>query len=82
MRHPRRTKGLPLSLQYIANWEGKVLRQNQLIARLKNKGQCTREAEVILVGYEATLAKLRNHWATMQLLTAPSFEQNQKTESF
>jgi hypothetical protein len=42
-----------------------VLRQKQLIARLRMKGQSTEQAETGLKRFEKTLFQLESHWVVM-----------------
>jgi hypothetical protein len=65
---PARPKkyNIPLSLHFIADWEERVSRQMLLIARLKMKGRPTKDAEIILTGYQAALMQLRNHAQVMR----------------
>jgi hypothetical protein len=65
---PARPKeyNVPLSLQFIADWEQRVSRQMLLIARLKMKGRPTKDAETSLTRYQAALLQLRNHAQVMK----------------
>jgi hypothetical protein len=62
----RKEYNVPLSLRFIADGEERVSRQMLLIARLKMKGQPTKDAETILTGYQAALMQLRNHAQVMR----------------
>jgi hypothetical protein len=53
--------GVPLPLQFIANWEQRILKQEELIAELKQNGRSTKRAEGVLRNQLRALAMLRNH---------------------
>jgi hypothetical protein len=55
-----------MSLRFVAHWEERIAKQEQLIAELRNKGQSTNKAEGTLKTYKETLIKLRNHADLMQ----------------
>ena len=52
-----------LCMQFVAEWEQRVLKQEQIIAQLKIKGKLTREAEAELESHKRTLLQLRNNAA-------------------
>jgi hypothetical protein len=68
MKRRRLENDLSLSLRFIADWEGRVLRQKQLISRLEEQQKPTGPAELVLKGFERTLQQLQNHSEIMQKL--------------
>jgi hypothetical protein len=62
---------LHLAMQYLAEGESRVLRQQRLIALLKSRHSSTERAEDILKGFQQTLQKLRNHIDIMRELMPP-----------
>lgn len=68
MRRRRLGNDLTLSLQFIADWEERVLLQRQLISRLEEKRKPTGQAELVLKAFERTLQQLQNHSEIMQKL--------------
>jgi hypothetical protein len=60
-----------MSMQFIQDWQERVRKQKQLIAKLKRQRRPTGDDEAVLRGYEASLRQLCNHGALMQVLLAP-----------
>lgn len=60
-----------LSQQYLAESELRVIRQQQLIGKLKRQGRATDQAEKLLKDFEKTLLSLRNHLHIMEELMKP-----------
>jgi hypothetical protein len=60
-----------MSLRFIAHWEERVAKQEQLIADLKRKRRPAREAEAMLIVYKKSLHMLRNHAELMCSLMEP-----------
>ena len=74
MRH-KRINGVPLSLQFIADREQRIVKQKQLIAELKRKGRSTEQAEAELRRELLALATLRNHSdLSLELTKADPYE--------
>ena len=57
----KRSHGIPPSLQVIADWEQRIVKQKQLIAELKRNNCPTELAEAELGKHLRVLAMLRNH---------------------
>jgi hypothetical protein len=55
-------------MRFIAEGEKRLVRQRQLIARLKKQGRPTSQAESVLVAFELMVFKLRNHLEVMKTL--------------
>lgn len=68
MNRRRKGNALDLSRQFIADWEGRILRQKQLISRLQTKGKPTEQATLVLKRFENTLLELQNHSEIVQVL--------------
>jgi hypothetical protein len=62
--------GVALSLQFVAEGERHVSRQQRLVASLRERGQPSAEAEVDLARLETMLRRLRNHLEMMRELTS------------
>jgi hypothetical protein len=60
-----------MSLRFIAHWEERVAKQEQLIADLQKKKRATHQAEATLKSYQKSLAMLRNHADLMSSLLEP-----------
>jgi uncharacterized coiled-coil protein SlyX len=60
-----------MSLRFIAHWEERVAKQEQLIAELKSKGRPGTQAEATLRLYRERLQALRNHAEVMSSLMEP-----------
>ena len=58
-------------MQFIRDWQQRVRKQKQLIAKLKRQHRPTGDDEAVLRGYEASLRQLCNHGEVMQVLLAP-----------
>jgi truncated hemoglobin YjbI len=71
MTRRRNGKVLDLSRQFIADWEGRIRQQQQLISRLEKKGVSTEKAQLVLKRFESTLLELQNHSEIMQVLMKP-----------
>jgi hypothetical protein len=68
MRRQRRQNELYLGMRFITEGEMRLVRQRQLIARLKKQGRPTSQAESVLVTFELMVFKLRNHLEVMKTL--------------
>jgi hypothetical protein len=62
----KRREPLYLSEQYIAEGQSRVMRQKQVIEKLKKAGCSTKNAENILTTLETQLLKLLNHREVMR----------------
>jgi hypothetical protein len=71
MRQHRSENDLHLGQRFIAESEQRILRQRQMVERMRRKGQPTEQAEAVLKGFEASLLQLRNHVDVMQELMKP-----------
>jgi hypothetical protein len=68
-----------LALGFVGKGAARVAEQKQLIARLKERGKPTKQAEEVLKEFEATLLALRNHRKLMQDLMEPSRREKSRT---
>jgi hypothetical protein len=71
MRQHRSENDLHLGQRFIVESELRIVRQRQMIERMRRKGQPTEQAEAVLKGFEASLLQLRNHVEVMQELMRP-----------
>ena len=71
MRQHRSENDLHLGQRFIAESELRIVRQRQMVERMRRKGQPTEQAEAVLKGFEASLLQLRNHVEVMQELMRP-----------
>jgi hypothetical protein len=71
MKQNRSGTGRELSMQFIRDWQQRVRKQKQLIAKLKRQHRPTVDDEAVLRGYEASLHQLCNHRELMQALLTP-----------
>ncbi len=71
MRQHRGENDLHLGQRFIAESELRIVRQRQMIERMRRRGQPTEQAEAVLKGFEASLLQLRNHVEVMQELMKP-----------
>jgi hypothetical protein len=71
MKQNRSGTGVETSMQFIRDQQERVLKQQQLIAKLQNLGRSTSQDEAVLCEYEASLRQLCNHGELMQVLLKP-----------
>ena len=71
MKQNRSGSGVKTSMQFIRDWQERVLKQKQLIAKLKRLRRPTSKDEAVLREYEASLRQLCNHGELMQVLLKP-----------
>ena len=72
MRQHRSENDLHLGQRFIVESELRIVRQRQMIERMRRKGQPTEQAEAALKGFEASLLQLRNHVDVMDELMRPA----------
>jgi hypothetical protein len=75
MKQRRSDNHLAMPQRFIAEAEARVKKQKQLIARLRESGHPTQEAEALLVEYVKALIRLRNHLDVMDELMKPDRKQ-------
>jgi hypothetical protein len=80
MKQNRSGSGVKTSMQFIRDQQERVLKQKQLIAKLKSLGRSTSKDEAVLCEYEAALRQLCNHGELMHALLKPGRYDSDNTE--